>query len=144
MFQSTIWCIYVLSQTPVKTPQTLQNWFFPWNNSKTIKSILTSEYRFVIYIKNAIKNYIQIWAYDSNLCQTPKFETPIFLFLCIHTCGLLMDYCTRFFPPIINRVDEDLLLSPDYMTFLYSYQVYHQCIDTYPMIEKFKSSLNSV
>ena len=79
-------CIHELSKNPVTTKKTLQNWLFSWNNSTTIKAILTSEYFFVIYIKNAIILYSQIWAYGPNLCQNAEIWNTVFPFLA-HSCA---------------------------------------------------------
>ena len=107
-----------IESNSTRDPKNLQNWLFSWNSLTTIKAILTSEYFFVVHIKNSITNYIQICA------KTPKFETPIFLFLRTHARGLFMDYSTRF-PPPNSQLGEASLHSPDYMTRFKRYGTYH-------------------
>ena len=70
-----------------RDPKTIQNWLFYWNNSITIKKILTSESFFVVCIKNYITKYIQIWTYGPNLCQNVKIWNPSFSFSRALTCA---------------------------------------------------------
>ena len=93
-------------------PKTLQNWFCPWINSTTIKSILKSEYFFVIYIKNAITLYF---------FQNAKIWNPVFLFFCTQAHGLLMAQSTWLFPPIFNQANEASIHSPDEINLIIKY-----------------------
>ena len=47
---------------------------------------------------------------DQICAKTPKFETPILLFLRTHACRLLMAYPNCFFPQIFNQVKKGFAL----------------------------------
>ena len=94
-------------------PQTSSELVVFIDNSTTIKAILISDYFLIIYIKNAITKYIQIWAYCLNLCQNVEIWTPFLFFSFTHARRLLMAYSIRFIPPIFNWFKESLLCLPD-------------------------------
>ena len=115
MFPSDLWCFHVFSQTLVTTPNLSKIGCFlgiPTQLSNQSLQVNT----FSLYILKIILLRIFRFGPTAQICaKTPKFETPILLFLCTHAGGLLSHHSTSFFLPGFNRLNESLLHSPEYI-----------------------------
>ena len=98
LFTSALWCFQVLSQTTVMTQKLSKIGCFPgitWqisNQSQQVNTFLLST------LKMILQSILKFGPTAQICAKTPKFETPILIFLRIHARRLWMAYST-WFPP---------------------------------------------